>query len=371
MSIRPGPADQATPRTVALRSDALGMRPGVRPPAPVPTASKPLCESTGSVQRQLSMPHMGEETGLWGKKKKDGLEAAPKESKSLLQRASDIKDAAKSKLDSAKQSMKDTYDSSNLKHCPGYHKRFKHEYKTLSKGSAVLVCVDPSQTKMAPEADLWSTGLKGDSRILKYKDESVKQAKAIKYEVQGRAIDGHLPRCMGMMMREGPLSEADAKIIKDFVGEMKNDMPGISNGKDGMLYPAHAMVVMSTPTDPIDEILDGTSSLRKDPSPADVQDMFHGIAMPVNIDGEAVYMGHAFYFKRDGAQNNLATMVKVGPKLKEAFQEASTGEHLNLRLAWHARKVNRMLVCAGKYAKEDERNSIKQVYKGQLEDLEL
>jgi hypothetical protein len=215
-------------------------------------------------------------------------------------------------------------------------------------------------------------------RISKYKDEAVRQAQSLMYEVGGRQIEGHHPRCMGMMMVETPkegaktLSAEDKAMIIEKIGDSKFSMPG----KDG-LVPAHAMLVLPTPAQGVASIVLGGSAVENSArTSAAMQEEFHGIACPLHITGEKsddLEMGHRFYFSRF-PKNNLSTMVLVeeeGKKnLYEAFAAGSNGVHLNVRLAWHARKVNRMLVCAAKYGPE-EAKVISQVLLGNLEDIEV
>ena len=390
MSIR-AEAAVATPQqppSVALRSDALGMAPGVRPPRPVATATAApvatVSANTATARATLSpratMPVLCETEG------KSGFFGKKSDGKSLMERASDMKKDAKEKLDKAKGGVKKKYDEKMLSHCPGYKKRFQHYSVATELGdNGILIFVSADRKKPESEEELWS----GDMRISKYKNEAVRQAKSLMYEIDGRQIEGHHPRCMGMMMAETPkegektLSASDkAKIIK-LIGNSKFSMPG-----KGGLVPAHAMLVLPTPAESVDSIILGDSAVADSArTPAEMQEEFHGVAYPLHIimgekksDGDDdkkpddLAMGHRFYFSRF-PKNNLSTMVLVkepdGKKnLHEAFAAGSDGVHLNVRLAWHARKVNRMLVCAAKYGPK-EAEVISQVLLGKLEDIEV
>lgn len=376
MSIRPEDV-AATPRrspSVALRSDALAMAPGVRPPRPVTTAT---AAPMATLLPCATAPVFCEPEMIGGFLSKSSG------GKSLLQKASDLKTKAKEKLselegkakgkyDEKMGKAKDKYDEKMLSHCPAYKKRFQHYFVTTDLGdNGILIFVSSDRKKPESEEELWS----GDMRISKYKDEAVRQAKSLMYEVGGRQIEGHHPRCMGMMMVEPPkegtktLSSMNKEKIISLIGDSKFSM----QGKDG-LVPAHAMLVLPTPAEGVDSIVLGDSAVQNSTrTPAEMQNEFHGIAYPLHIMGDDLAMGHRFYFSRF-PKNNLSTMVLVeeeGKKnLHEAFGAGSKGVHLNVRLAWHARKANRMLVCAAKYGPK-EAEKITQVLLGKLEDIEV
>lgn len=367
MSVRTVPRDE-TPvcsTGMALRSDATRLRAGVAYPAPVPVASSML--DSLAVR---PIPTEGLSDMMRGKKKETLGET--KEKKSLLERAKSaagaVKKAVSDGAKNAASNAKTAYDDKMYKACPG-KRRFVFGKIEFGGKTGVVVIVDPKADKRSVES-MWTDKLNA-AQVKAFGPRAMEQEKERTHKGkdpnsgEDRDMYGAHDRSLGLMMEDmdvapqvdGATMEAVLTGLKfvNFDGETK----------EGLLA-THAFMVTSIPQDiSVSEVL--STALKPVPQKLPVDSRFldaqyQGIAYPVHKKGENSYVyGHPILMGRD-PENRLASYVLHKTQLAPVFETGSDEKHMDLRLAWHARKVNRSLTCIMKYGPPEMRTTLRKVF---------